>query len=193
MSAKGGIEIEVKFRIGSAEEFSEKLRKLGAKLVRTGLERNIKYDRDGEMHRKKELLRLRSYAGEADITHKRKTSSGTAGFKVREETVVMIENFEAGKKLLEMLGYEKAWIYEKKRQVWVLGGIEVFLDEMPQIGNFIEIEGEPAEIKRTAAKLGLHMKDALTTTYADEYEACRKKNKMPFEDLVFSEDEEGRG
>ncbi|MFH0956774.1 MAG: class IV adenylate cyclase [Candidatus Aenigmatarchaeota archaeon] len=187
MSTKGGIETEVKFRMGSAAEFSERLRKAGAKFVKTGFEMNIKYDRNGELEKKKELLRLRSYAGEADITHKRKAKSGRMGFKTREETVVMIESFDAGKKLLERLGYEKDWIYEKKQQVWVLGKIEVFLDELPLIGNFIEIEGEPEEIEKAARKLGLDMKDALTTTYADEYEAYRKKNKLPVEDLTFRE------
>jgi predicted adenylyl cyclase CyaB len=190
MATKDGIEIEVKFRIGSIEEFSGRLRKAGAKLVKTGFERNIKYDRNGELNGKRELLRLRDYAGEADITHKRKARQDPAhkGFKVREETVVNIESFERGKKLLEMLGYEKDWIYEKKQQVWVLDGVEVFVDEMPQIGNFMEIEGSPEEIKRTAAALGLHMKDALTTSYADEYEAYMKKNRLPFGDLVFDED-----
>jgi predicted adenylyl cyclase CyaB len=185
MSTKGGIEIEVKFRIADAGEFSERLRKAGAKLVKTGFEKNITYDRNGELKERKELLRLRDYAGEVDITHKRKVKSEHKDFKVREETVVNIESFDRGKKLLEMLGYEKAWIYEKKQKVFVLDGIEVFLDEMPLIGNFMEIEGEPGEIKRTAAKLGLDMKDALATSYADEYEAFRNKNGLPFGDLVF--------
>jgi adenylate cyclase, class 2 len=192
MVAKDGIEIEVKFKIADPEEFSRRLAKAGAKLIKSGFERNIKYDRNGELHKKKELLRLRDYAGEADITHKRKTKAeaGHKGFKVREETVVNIESFERGKKLLEMLGYEKDWIYEKKQQVWVLDGIEVFVDELPQIGNFIEIEGSPEEIRKTAAKLGLHMKDASSSNYGEEYESYRKKNGLPFGDLVFVEENE---
>jgi predicted adenylyl cyclase CyaB len=185
MSTKGGIETEVKFRIADAAEFSETLRRAGAKLLVTGLERNIKYDRNGELAKKKELLRLRSYADGADITHKRRPPSGPAGFKTREETVVMIESFEEGRKLLERLGYEKVWIYEKKRAVWELGPVEVMVDEMPLIGCFIEIEGEPGEIRKAAGKLGLDMKDASTTTYGQEYESFRKEKGLPRADLVF--------
>jgi predicted adenylyl cyclase CyaB len=185
MSTKDGIETEVKFRIADAGGFSEKLRKAGAKLLVTGLERNIKYDRNGELSEKKELLRLRSYADGADITHKRRRPSGPIGFKTREETVVMIENFEAGRLLLERLGYEKVWIYEKKRAVWELGPVEVMVDELPLIGCFAEIEGEPEEIKKAARKLGLDMKDSTTTTYGQEYESFRKEKGLPRADLVF--------
>lgn len=190
MVTRDGIETEVKFRIGNAEEIEDRLRKLHAKLVRTGLERNIRYDTtDRKLARSKELLRLRSYAGEADITHKRRAQAAVRGFKTREETIVAIDSFESGRLLLERLGYEKSWIYEKKRQIWELGTVEVLIDELPLIGNFLEIEGEPEEIRKAAERLGLDMRKALTTSYADEYEEFIKKNRLPREDLVFAEGE----
>ena len=86
---------------------------------------------------------------------------------------------------MERLGYRKSWIYEKKRQVWVLDGVEVLIDELPLIGNFIEIEGSEKEIAAAAKKLGFDMKNALTVNYMEEYNEWRKANGLPKEDLVF--------
>ncbi len=188
MATRDGIETEVKFRIGDAGEMNRKLEALGAKLVRSGRESNIKYDRDGELSRKKELLRLRSYAGECDITHKRKPANTPSDLKVRVETIVHVGSFDAARKLLEALGYRKAWVYEKDRHIWELSGVEVMVDVLPLIGNFVEIEGTREEIEKTASSLGLSMKHASVTTYSQEYEAYRRENNLPFQDLVFPED-----
>lgn len=185
MAAKDGIENEVKFRIGDTRPVEEKLRSAGAKLIESGLERNIRYGNDF-LRKSKDLLRLRSYGGSAVVTHKRKLAS-VKEYKVREETEITVSSFESARKILEAIGFEKAWIYEKKRQVWVLDGVEVLIDELPLIGNFVEIEGSNEEIERTAGKLGFDMKGARTTSYTEEYTEWRKANHLPKEDLVFPE------
>lgn len=186
MTALDGLEIEVKFRIGETEPYEERLTKLGAKLIESGLERNIKFRGNG-IEKRKELLRLRTYGGKCLITHKRKPKKAPKHLKVREETEILVDSCENAMKILEYLGYEKSWIYEKKRQVWVLDGVEVLIDELPLIGNFIEIEGSEEEIISTAKKLGFSMKDASTTNYGEEYKKWRKKRNLPKEDIVFSD------
>jgi len=42
--------------------------------------------------------------------------------------------------LLTALGYEKALVFGKRRQVWRLADCEVCLDELPLLGSFVEIE-----------------------------------------------------
>ncbi|MBN1896380.1 MAG: class IV adenylate cyclase [Candidatus Aenigmarchaeota archaeon] len=186
MTAKDGLEIEVKFRIGDTKPYEEKLEKLGAKFIESGLERNIKYKGNG-LEKTKDLLRLRTYGGKIVLTHKRKPKNHNPDFKVQEETDVIVDISENAKKILERLGYEKSWIYEKRRQIWILDGVEVLIDELPLIGNFIEIEGSEEEIKSTAKKLGFYMKDASTKNYGEEYKIWRKSMGLPKEDLIFRE------
>ncbi len=186
MTAKDGLEIEVKFRIGDTKPYEEKLRNLGAKLIESGLERNIKYTGNG-LEKSKDLLRLRTYCGSTIIAHKSKPKNTPKHLKVREETETNVDNFENMKKILERLGYEKAWIYEKKRQVWILDGVEVLIDELPLIGNFIEIEANEDEIISTAEKLGFDMKDASSTNYGELYKKWREARGLPKEDLIFKE------
>lgn len=186
MTVRDGLEIEVKFRVGNTKPYGEKLQKLGAKLVESGLEKNIKYKGNG-LEKTKDLLRLRSYYGKSIITYKSKPKNAPKGFKAREEIEVQVSNFENAKKILERLGYEKFWIYEKNRQVWVLDGVEVLIDELPLIGNFVEIEGSEEEIESTARKLGFDMKDAITKNYEKLYKEYIKENGLSEEDLVFKE------
>jgi predicted adenylyl cyclase CyaB len=188
MSGDAGkeLEIEVKFRIGDPAAIVEKLKAMGATMAEEGFERNVHYDRDGVLHGAGECLRVRECAGRADITHKRKVKDER--FKVREETIVVIDSFERGKKLLERLGFRPVWRYEKRRQIWETGKAGVCVDEMPFIGNFIEIEAGRDAIVDLAAKLGLGMEDAITATYRDLFaEYCRKKG-TPLRDMVFGEE-----
>ncbi len=189
MNTEKGLEIEVKFRIGDPSAVAVKLRKIGARMVNSGLERNITYGGRG-IEERDELLRLRSYAGKADITHKRKSGNAPKGFKVREETIVMIGSFGTGKKLLEAVGYRPAFVYEKKRQTWELGDVGILLDVMPLIGNFMEIEGTEEGIRETAGKLGLDMKDAITKSYGYLFRKHCGEKGVKMDDFVFGEGEE---
>ena len=179
------LEIEVKFRIDCPEKVIEKLKEIGAKKVDSGFERNIKYDRDGQLSKAKELLRLRTYEGKSDITHKRPVPSER--FKVREETVVRIDDYEKGKKLMEALGFEPSGRYEKKRQTWEWKGVGILVDLMPFLGNFIEIEGSEEKIAETAEELGLDMQDAIKKDYGELFEEYLKRHGLPGRDLVFPE------
>jgi predicted adenylyl cyclase CyaB len=188
MDMEKDLEIEVKFRIGDPSEITEKLRKIGGKMVNSGLERNIKYWGNG-LEKTGELLRLRSYAGKADITHKREPEDAPEGFKVREETIVGIDSFERGKKLLEALGYRAVFVYEKKRQTWELGNAGILVDVMPLIGNFIEIEGTEGEITETAKKLGLDMHDAIPKSYGYLFDKYCRERGVKKDEFVFPEGE----
>jgi adenylate cyclase class 2 len=186
MDTEKGLEIEVKFRIGDPSAVIGKLKEIGARMVDSGLERNIKYGGHG-LEEGDELLRLRSYAGKADITHKRKPKNAPKGFKVREEAIVMIGSFERGRKLLEAIGYRPVFVYEKKRQTWELGDVGILLDVMPLIGNFMEIEGTEDGIRETAGKLGLDMHDAITKSYGELFDQYCADKGIKKDAFVFGE------
>jgi adenylate cyclase class 2 len=182
------LEIEIKFRVDDMEGMASALRRLGAKKRDEGLERNIVFDREGEFLKSGHLLRLRSYAGRADITHKRKIPApphSEEKFKVREEVVVNIDDFQRGKSLLEALGFRPVWSYEKNRQTWEHGGAGILLDTLPLMGNFMEIEGPREKIAEIVKMLGLKMEKGLKESYGDLFmEYCRSRG-LPLGDMVF--------
>lgn len=186
MDSEKTLEIEVKFRVDDPSTIVARLKQAGAKKVDDGFERNIKFDRDGELFKAHSLLRLRSYAGKADITYKKRLPSEK--FMMREEVILNIDSFEKGKKLLEALGFKPDFRYEKKRQTWEYNGVGVLVDVLT-IGNFIEIEGTKEKIVETAEKLGLDMRDALPLSYGELFmEHCKEKG-IPLHDMVFKEEE----
>ena len=77
-------------------------------------------------------------------------------FKQRQEIQFGISDADIAEMFLAAIGYKKTLVYQKKRQVWRLGGCEVALDELPLLGTFVEIEG-PSEkkIADVQKKLGL--------------------------------------
>ena len=116
------------------------------------------------------LLRLRRDR-RARLTFKEPVAEGAADprLKVRREVEVEVSNFENAREILEGIGYRVSAGYEKERETWRLHGASVCLDEL-EFGRFIEIEGEPAEIERVAADLGLDLRDGITRSYLDLHE-----------------------
>jgi adenylate cyclase class 2 len=185
MDAAKTLEIEVKFRVDDPGKIVERLKQAGARKVDDGLERNIKFDREGELFKANSLLRLRSYSGRADITYKKRLPSEK--FMMREEVILNVDSFAGGKKLLEAIGFKPDFRYEKKRQTWEINGVGVLVDVLT-IGSFIEIEGPKEKIVETAEKLGLDMRDAIPLSYGELFTEYCKKKGVPLHDMVFREE-----
>ena len=86
------------------------------------------------------------------------------------------------------MGYRAVFRYEKYRTEYVKPRSEgkVLLDETP-IGNFIEIEGSPRWIDRTARQLGYKTGDYITRSYGYLYLAyCRERRIRP-KNMLFAD------
>ena len=106
--------------------------------------------------------------------------------KSREEIEVGVDNAEALEAILRRLGYTAGFRYEKYRTEFMETGETgiVMLDETP-IGVFLEIEGNPRWIDRTAARLGYSEPDYIASSYYELYrEYCEQQSIEPG-DLVF--------
>ena len=58
--------------------------------------------------------------------------------------------------ILAGLGLKIVLGYEKRRETWLTGACEVALDELPQLGWFVEIEGpDETEVGRLTTQLSL--------------------------------------
>ena len=164
------IEIEAKLKVDSLQEIESKLRQLGAEFLAEQLQTDFHFDdTGGTLIKTDKCLRLRQQkSGENEqffLTYKGPKEK--SNFKKRQEIEIEIEDMDSMQKLLTTLGYEVALSVEKKRQLWKLGGCEVALDELPVLGNFVEIEGpSDDEITNVQESLGLANLSHIPKSYA---------------------------
>lgn len=167
--------------------FRETLLAAGARLERPRVyERNVRYDTvDDRLLQRDELLRLRQDTV-ARLTFKGvDQSTGQSEAKVREEIEVEVEDFDRVASIIKRLGYEPKQVYEKYRETFWLGEVEVVLDEMP-FGNFVELEGEEEVIKAAANHLGLDWNRRIVTNYLDLMARLKAYHNLSFDDLTFA-------
>jgi adenylate cyclase class 2 len=181
------IETEVKLAISDPAAFKDRLRKLGWRIaVRRQEEKNMVYDYPNQtLFKSSRLLRLRQVGKRGWMTVKGPPHKGTA-HKVRDEYEIETHQIDILSKMLETLGYELLWRYEKFRAVYksdAESGL-VFVDETP-IGNFVELEGEAGWIDRMARKLGFSPSDYITASYRELFAAYQRQHPEIGRHMVF--------
>ncbi|OYT73659.1 MAG: adenylate cyclase [Chloracidobacterium sp. CP2_5A] len=136
-------------------------------------------------------VRLRDDLAEAILTHKGKpTEAPASGVKVREEIELAVSDGPALIRLLEKLGFEKTFRYQKFRTTYRLrhaSGLELLgmFDETP-IGCFVELEADEPTLERLIERLGLAREDYVTASYPRlQHERCQAEGK-PLEDMTFA-------
>ena len=178
-------EIEIKLYVPDLEAVRARLESSGATLKAPRIyERNVRYDDAAhEIARKGVVLRLRQDT-RTRLTYKSDGKILDNGLFSRFEAEVEVSDFDTMDTILRELGYETAFIYEKYRTTYDLGGAEVVLDEMP-FGHFVEIEGEEASIIRARERLALGDATRYDAGYAALFDAVRRNLGLSFRDLTF--------
>lgn len=177
-------EIEAKFYILRAAELQHRIESLGATLTAHRVhELNLRFDTpDRELHQVGHVLRLRQDT-RARLTYK-DSARIDAGALSRLELEITVSDFDVTRELLEALGYEVAFIYEKYRTTYRLGTAEFMLDELPY-GNFLEIEGDPDALRSSAVNLLLNWATAIPDSYSALFETLSGRRGLGFRDLTF--------
>lgn len=155
------MELECKLAVDSHEPVRDALRSAKAAYVSRVREVNRLFDRaDGSLRAAGCGLRVRRVTvldGDGpggSVTFKGPVQKGA--YKLREEIETPVDDPEAMERLLTALGFTVRVAFEKLRETWRLGGCSVELDELPKIGEFVEIEGpDDASIKRVIGQLQL--------------------------------------
>jgi adenylate cyclase class 2 len=176
------IETEVKLRLPSAEAGRSLLARLGARLeAERHFEDNRLFDDgQGTLIRQGGVLRLRRARGRGVLTYKGpKRVEG--GIRSREEVELEVSDPDAFERILAAVGFRPSFRYQKYREVYRHGEVEIVLDETP-IGCFLEIEGEDAAIRETAAALGFQPRDFVSESYAGLFFAEGGSGDMLFEE-----------
>jgi len=182
-------EVEVKLPAKDLSALRESLRGQGARLLAPAHEEvNDLYDYPSEdasrsLFASGRTLCLRTAAGKAIVTYKGKARFQN-GVKTREEREVEVSSGGEAHGILEGLGLSRRFRYEKRREEWSFEECTVALDQTP-IGDFVEVEGDPASIRRVFVCLGLDFGEAIPYSYAELYQRRRKEEPTLPPDMVW--------
>lgn len=177
------MEIEAKIKLKSPSRLRSLLRSAGAQCEGLVLENNWLYDYpDRTLARSGKLLRLRKDQG---IRVTLKGPREDSDYKKREEVEFEFPELSKAKALLEAIGFIRWFRYDKYRETWKLDTCEVVLDELPQLGLYVEIEGpSEEEIAAIIKRLKLPRR-YITDTYVELFQEHSKGSQIPSQDFRF--------
>jgi len=137
------LEIEAKIRVSSLETVRERLAALDSEQQGgTRHERDVYWNApDRDFSVTDEALRLRYADGECILTYKG-AKIHAAGLKAREELNLVVGDGATLEMILSRLGFSRTAVVEKQRETYRVPGATVTLDNVRELGTFIEIEAE---------------------------------------------------
>ena len=158
------LEIEQKYRVSRTRiaDIERRLKSAGANKEGRDFEENTIYG-GGTLDQQPAILRIRVTDNKAIFTFKRRIED-VSDIKRQIEIESEFSDPTALKEILKLLGFIPRLIYEKRRETWTLGHVEVVLDELP-FGLFMEIEGEPEAIRRAEILLKILDLETVHETY----------------------------
>ncbi len=166
------IEYEATFPDIDKDKIRRALARAGATLARPEfLQKRVTFNPPAGYNRSGAWLRVRDEGDKITLTYK-----VVDGDKIhnQKELTLKIDDFATAVKLLNAIGCEEKSYQETKRELWLLDGAEIALDEWPFLEPLLEVEGRSEEaVKRTCGTLGLDYSQALfcsiTTLYHRKY------------------------
>ncbi len=183
------VETETKLRVADLTPIRASLSRLSAIHKGACLEQNWVLDTpEKTLAKSGRLLRLRSTGGHAGVVTVKQPVKGGA-FKTREEVETGTDDLAVTLRQFEMLGYAVDWRYEKYRDSWTGLGCVFALDRCPEIGSFVEIEGEPDAIRQAAGQLGLDISQHIGDSYLGLWMKHLKALGQQKRDMLFGESE----
>jgi adenylate cyclase, class 2 len=154
------LEVEMKFPVPSVEPVVSRIQQLGATLTKTLHESDQYFNApDRDFAKTDEALRIRRIGAEhALVTYK--GPKRDAQTKTRAEIEVPLgsgeQNVDAFSRLLVCLGYRPVAAVSKDRRIYVLKRdgftLEVCLDRVAEVGEFVELEIQAPEEQLNAAR-----------------------------------------
>jgi adenylate cyclase class 2 len=181
-------EVEVKVAIDSSEEMEERILNLGAKKINREVQKDAYFDHPCKTFRDTdEALRIRSRQqievdetdsdrGLFEITYKGPKIDSTT--KTRIEATVNLDDSKEMTRIIENLGFKRVATVIKKRQFFTLPEMTLSIDEVEDVGFFMELESvvsakdvdEAREtIFSTMKKLGLDPSQSIRASYLELY------------------------
>jgi adenylate cyclase class IV len=167
-------ELELKAVVPDPGALRARLVAAGAQPGFRGLMRDRRFDRNGELSARDEMLRVRSFqpdggAGEVVIGWKGPIDRSPQGYKLRQEIELPLAAGAASPEgLLAALGYQVVHAIDREIEIFRLGQATLRLERYPRMDVLLEVEGEPAAIERATAATGIP-RQALTADPLAEF------------------------
>ena len=183
---QGPQENEIKLAVADAVAGRSLLRRAGFRVARRRVfEANTVFDTPKlALRRTSRLLRVREAGRAVTLTFKGRPLPGP--HKKREEIETSLSDPGRFAAILARLGFHAVFRYEKYRTEFRTGhspGVAT-LDETP-IGVYLELEGPPEWIDRTAERMGFSRRDYITASYGRLYlDWCRQRRIQPRDMLL---------
>ncbi|MFB6301567.1 MAG: class IV adenylate cyclase [Haloferacaceae archaeon] len=169
-------EVELKVRAAHGP-VRDQLESVGATPLSEVTQRDTYYDAPHrDFAETDEALRIRRTTGaagdETRLTYKGPLVEGAG--KTRREHETAVGDADETAAILDGLGFDPAATVEKTRETWRLDGFEVVLDDVTDLGQYVEVEREVPESSIDSAHsgaeqvlrdLGLDPGDAIRTSY----------------------------
>lgn len=99
--------------------------------------KNLQPDKDGKL---KECLRLRNKDNKFFLTHKKDNFDESGNWLYSDEYEVEVSDFKVASKIVNNLGFEKLVEVKSHKNYFVHDNYEIVLEEVENLGLFLEVE-----------------------------------------------------
>lgn len=164
------LEVEAKIAVSSLDPIRHRLRQIGADCTRT-VQQTDTYltDSEGRLLKKGCGLRLRRQKSDRQQTVYLtwKGPKLESSYKSRRETELQVSDYDAAMTLFYELGFRPAVKVQKKREIWKHETCWICLDDVENLGYFVEVEGpDETRVQKTLDRLGLSDRPHIPQGYA---------------------------
>jgi adenylate cyclase class 2 len=160
------LEVELKSVVDDVERRRANVERAGAMVVYAGRLEDRRWDTpERALLAKDHVLRVRTYRNEAGARAELDWKGPTrreGGYKLRDELETRVADADALAAILSALGYEVSIAIDREIVQYDLGGTMIRFERYPRMDDLVEVEGEPEDIERAIAILGLP-RDGFTT------------------------------
>lgn len=157
--ASGVVETEAKVPVLDVEGLRRRLREIGFVASGAVIEQRDEYydDEGGAVGRSDFVVRLRVEGHKVHVALKGPRFFSATGENSRLEFEVPAGPVSSVREAFRNKGLRRVWFLEKRRSRYVcdaLCGVVMFLDEVPTLGSFVEIEGPLDSVRMLRKELG---------------------------------------
>ena len=136
------IEVEIRAKINNKVDAQNKLKEIGAVLEKSVHQEDRVFGHEMFLDENKMIIegglsaRIRQVGQDTWLEFKEISRNRGAGIEIKAN----LDNIEEGLRFFEKLGFKQAFFVNKQREVYSLNGFEVCLDDVEQLGSFIDVE-----------------------------------------------------
>ena len=159
-------EIQIKLPVDNLDKIRKKLKDLNIEKSETKWQQDTYFEAPGwKLPKTDELMRIRQEGKKYILTYK----GPAKGKEIRIKPKIEFQVNPDLKNVLEKIGYKKILQINKKREEYLFDEIEIALDEVENLGEFIELGTEnpkhEKKINKLIKKLELDLKSTTKKSY----------------------------